>query len=137
MALVEFALVLPLTLILVFGILDFGKAFNYWINETHQANTGARFAVVNKNPGEAEGLTLQEYVKGLGDTTELRAAAQVCIGFPDGTSEVGDPVRMTVTYIQDWMPFLDLHIGLTETTIVSEATMRIEVPPSKYSAGCA
>jgi Flp pilus assembly protein TadG len=48
--LVEFVLVLPLLLVLLFGMLDFGKAFNYWIDETHLANEGARFAAVNKNP---------------------------------------------------------------------------------------
>ena len=58
--LVEFALVLPLLLILVFGMLEFGKAFNYWIDTTHLANEAARWAVVNNNPGAG---TLQEYIK--------------------------------------------------------------------------
>ena len=39
-ALVEFALVLPLLLVILFGMLDFGKAFNYWIDTTHLANSG-------------------------------------------------------------------------------------------------
>ena len=49
-ALVEFALVLPLLLLLLFGLLDFGKAFNYWIDETHLANAGARFPHVPPAP---------------------------------------------------------------------------------------
>ena len=68
-ALVEFALVLPLLLVLVFGMLEFGKAFNYWIDTTHLANEGARWAVVNHNPGSG---TLQEYVKSRANTVELR-----------------------------------------------------------------
>src|SRR5215210_4185151 len=55
--LIEFVLLLPLLLVLLFGMLDFGKAYNYWIDETHLANEGARFAAVNKNPGP--GATLQ------------------------------------------------------------------------------
>src|SRR6266487_6369179 len=68
-ALVEFALILPLFLALVFGIFDFGRAFNYWIDETHLANTGARWAVVNANLG---GTTLQQYIKTQVETGELR-----------------------------------------------------------------
>src|SRR5213592_3080182 len=46
-ALVEFALVLPLLLLVVLGIVDFGKAFGYKNQETHLANEAARYAVVN------------------------------------------------------------------------------------------
>jgi hypothetical protein len=31
-------------------MVDFGKAFNYWNDETHLANEAVRYAVVNKNP---------------------------------------------------------------------------------------
>ena len=34
-ALVEFALVAPILLVLLFGMLDFGRVFNYWIDATH------------------------------------------------------------------------------------------------------
>src|SRR5207249_8880338 len=52
-ALAELALVLPLLLLLILGMLDFGKAFNAWMNETHLASEGARLAAVNycPNPG--------------------------------------------------------------------------------------
>ena len=40
-ALVEFALVAPILLVLLFGMLDFGRVFNYWIDATHLANEGA------------------------------------------------------------------------------------------------
>jgi Flp pilus assembly protein TadG len=87
-ALVEFALIAPLLLILLFGMIDFGKAFNYWIDETHLANEGARWAVVNKNP--AGSGTLQQYIQQQADTPELRTGGtasvpnpmQVCISFP-------------------------------------------------------
>jgi len=53
-ALVELALVLPLLLVVVFGMLDFGKAFNEWIDETHLANDGARLAAVSYCPDLAQ-----------------------------------------------------------------------------------
>src|ERR671915_133964 len=47
---VEFALILPLVLILFLLIIDFGRAMNYWIDETHLASEGARFAAVDRTP---------------------------------------------------------------------------------------
>src|ERR671924_2194372 len=65
----EFALVLPLLLVLILGMIDFGKAINYWIDQTHLANEGARLAVVNKNPG-GSGTTLQDYLRGQTSSAE-------------------------------------------------------------------
>jgi Flp pilus assembly protein TadG len=142
--LVEFALVLPLLLILVFGMLEFGKAFNYWIDTTHLANEAARWAVVNHNPGAG---TLQEYVKGQANTLELRDGgtasipsgdeAEVCISFPSGTDNVGDPVQVTVTATYHWIPFVGDRIGSANVTITGSATMRLEARPTNYLAGCA
>ena len=43
-ALVEFALVLPLLLLLVLGMVDFGKAYNYWNDVTTPDGLGRCFA---------------------------------------------------------------------------------------------
>jgi Flp pilus assembly protein TadG len=140
-ALAEFALVLPVLLVIMLGMLDFGKAFNYWIDETHLANEAARWAVVDRNPGAG---TLQTYIQQQATTEELRsggtgsvpAAAEVCISFPSGTSRVGDPVNVTVSTTYNWLPFLSDHIGVASTTITGSATMRLEAVPSAYGAGC-
>ena len=65
-AMVEMALVMPLLLILVLGIMDFGKAFNYWNDSTHMAATAARFASVNNDPGGS--VSLQKYIQQSADT---------------------------------------------------------------------
>ena len=140
-ALVEFALVLPLLLVILFGMLDFGKAFNYWIDETHLANEAARWAVVNKNPG---GGTLQEYIQQQADTPELRNGGtssvpgplQICISFPNGSANVGDPVHVTASSTYNWLPLIGNRIGITQTTITGSATMRLEAIPTNYGAGC-
>lgn len=140
-ALVEFALVLPLLLVLLFGMLDFGKAFNYWIDGTHLSAEGARWAVVNKNPGSG---TLQEYIQQQADTDELRNGGtasvgtplQVCISFPNGTADVGDPVHVNASFTYNWLPFLGTQIGVTQTTVSASATMRLEAVPTNYGAGC-
>ena len=141
-AVVEMALVLPLLLLLLFGMLDFGRIYNYWIDETHLSNQGARYAVVDKNPGP--GSTLQESIRSQADTAELRNGSssvttplQVCIDFPNGSSNVGDPVRVTVKATYAFMAFLAGKTGITSREIKSTSTMRLERQPTNYSAGCA
>jgi Flp pilus assembly protein TadG len=136
-ALVEFALVIPILLVVLFGITDFGKAFNYWIDQTHLANEAARWAVVNANPGSG---TLQQYILSQATTNELQGRGHVCISFPanpaTGTSgKVGDPVRVTVTSAYPWLPFLGGRMRVTSTSISGTSTMRLEALPTNYSAG--
>jgi len=145
-ALPEFALVLPLLVLLLFGMLDFGKAFNYWIDTTQITSEGARYAAVNRKPDPLNGLSLQQQLRGQGNTTELRnggtaslaAPAQVCVEFPNGTSNPGDPVRVKMTFSYHWLPFIGDQLGgITDTSVTSTATMRLEAPPTNYAAGCA
>ena len=141
-ALVEFTLLLPVLLLLLFGVLDFGRAINYWIDESQLANVGARYAAVNHNPGP--GSTLQESVLEQADTDELRnggtssvpTPAEVCIDFPNGSSSVGDPVETTVSVTYNWLPFLGEELDFATTTMTGSATMRLEQAPSDYGAGC-
>lgn len=137
-AAVEFAVVLPLLLLIVFGILDFGRALNYSNDATHLANEGARWAVVDSNPG-APSQTLQQYILNQANGTEMMDNATVCIGFPaGGTPGAGYPVEVTVTVNFDWMPFLRNAVfgGNTSSTLTGKAVMRLERPPSGYGAGC-
>ncbi len=45
-ALTEFALLIPIFLILLFAIVDFGMGFHSWITVTNSAREGARLGVV-------------------------------------------------------------------------------------------
>jgi hypothetical protein len=135
-ALVELALVMPLLLVIVFGVLEFGRLLNYWLDQNHIASQGARFAAVNRNPG---GGTLASYLQGLGTTDELRTGSssvsdplRVCVSFPNGTSNVGDPVRVRATSTYSFLPILDL----LPVSVTGEADMRIEVRPGAGIAGC-
>jgi Flp pilus assembly protein TadG len=152
-AMVEMALVLPWLLLLILGMIDFGKAINYWIDQTHLANEGVRWATVNNNPGGS--TTLQDYIRSQAETVEQRGGQTgvkgtqqtahslgVSICFykqSDGTSTstpvVGDTVEVIVSYQYDWMPFLTSAQwgGLgPNTTITGKSAMRLEVAPTKY-----
>jgi Flp pilus assembly pilin Flp len=141
-ALTEFALVLPLLLVILLAILDFGTAFSCWIDQTHLSNEGARWAVVNKNPSSSG--TLQDYILSQADSDQLRNGGtaslpdpmQVTICFPNGTSNVGDPVEVRTSVEYHWLPFLgDRVFGdkFATTTIETTARMRLEAPPTNYT----
>jgi Flp pilus assembly protein TadG len=132
---VEFALVLPLFLLLLLGMFDFGKAFNYWIDGTHLSHEGVRFAAVGKNPGP--GASLAESIKERADTAELvnggdsvSTPMEVCVTFPDGTSRVGDPVEVTVEFTYEFLPYINAMVpSLTTKTVTNTSTMRLEQDP--------
>jgi len=52
---VEFAIIAPLLLLLVFGIIEFGRAYNAQNSLTHAAREGAREYAISQDPvaGEA------------------------------------------------------------------------------------
>ena len=54
-AMVEFAIIAPLLLLLVFGIIEFGRAYNAQNSLTHAAREGAREYAITQDPvaGEA------------------------------------------------------------------------------------
>ncbi len=138
-ALVEFALVLPVLAVLLFGMLEFGKLFNYWIDETHLSAEGARWAVVNNVPS---GGSLQQYILDQADSAELRAGAHVCISFPNGgTPKVGDPVRVEMSYdggVPVVRRLLNTFFGGTMPSTIKvkgSSTMRLEALPTNYTAG--
>jgi hypothetical protein len=128
---IEFVMVLPILLFVLFAIVDFGRFFNY-LNDTNQiAAAGARMAAVNTYPGAAT-------LRAQGSTAELRDGSdavpggiQICVDFPNGSSNVGDPVRVRTTGNFKLVPIL----GGATVPLHGEATMRIERPPT-YSAGC-
>ena len=141
-ALIEFALVLPMILLILLGMIDVGKAVNYWNDETHLANEAARYAAVNKSP--VSGATINQAVHDEADSAELRnggtgsvsaPGVRICIWFPENTNTaddpvrdhaIGDPVQVIVHAQYNWLAYLvgnglPLHSDLTATS-----TMRIE-----------
>lgn len=136
-AAVEFAVVLPLLLLILFGILDFGRAFSYDNSATHLSSEGARWATVDSNPG-APSQTLQQYILSQASNAEMKNNATVCIKFPSGATTQGNPVEVTVAVKFDWLPFLRNAVfgGTASSTLTGKSIMRLERPPTSYITGC-
>jgi hypothetical protein len=139
-ALPEFALVIPVLALVLFAVVHFGKAFNYWNDATHISAEGARYAAVNGKPFPSDPASLQAQLLGQstnelrnGGTDSIPAGAEVCIDFPDGIAQRGHPVRVTMHFTYSWMPLL----GLDDTPVTSTSVMRLETAPTKYAVGCA
>lgn len=134
-ALVEFALILPVLVLLVFGVLDFGRAINYWLDANHLANEGARWVVVNKNLGEP----LNTFLRKQADTKELRnggtdsvpSPIQFTVCYPEGAA-INNRVVVKATVEYNWLPVLGLDRA--SSTLTGSATMRLEQIPSNHAA---
>lgn len=140
MALVEFAIIMPLLFLLLLGIIDFGFAFGDYIGVRNGAREGARLAVVNPSgtntcstataTPNAATLNLVCLTKDRVDLTE--ADVRVGIAFEDSTPVAGESVKICVSYPAVSRSGMTAPF-LSGRTIKSETEMRLETGPT-YSA---
>jgi TadE-like protein len=121
-ALVELALVLPVVLLILFGILDFGRALNTKNSANHLANLGARFAAVGTIPSESTSLCA--YINKIAAPSNLKEKLGVEVIEPSVT--VGLQVTVKVTNTYHWLKFIEGTIGKVSSPVAGEATMRVE-----------
>lgn len=150
-AIVEFALVLPILVLVLFSIFDFGSAVNNWNDETSLANLGARYASVGSLPGTAgdptcgSNTTIVTYVQcqaqyvyhmpATAGSFGLQGPVSVKVCAPGGTA-TGDPVEVNVSAQYTWLPVSHLlGSGFANATLTGAATMRLEnaLPASLYT----
>jgi Flp pilus assembly protein TadG len=130
-AVVEFALIaIPLCLI-VLGILDFGRALNYYNDVTQLAGAGARAASVNTNiDGTVADGNFQADLAAQNDSPELKNKVQVCI--QSVPTQVGQPVTVTVKYRFHFTAL----VASIPITLRASQSVRSEVANPGYSATC-
>ena len=147
-AIVEFALIAPLLFFLVFAIIEFGRALNYYNDLMQLAGQGARAAVVSRNPdGTAVGTanadcpannqTIQcQIAKTYPTDNELKNNISVCLGTlntstgqittPATPPNVGAPITVRTKFP---FHFLTTFFGST-ITLTSTQTERLEALPT-------
>ena len=86
---VEMALVMPILLFLALGIVDFGRAMNYWNDANQLAADGARYAAVNHSPGDDNADPVdddfRDWIRRQADTGELQDGTIAAQPLPDGS----------------------------------------------------
>lgn len=135
-ALVEFAVVLPLLLLVIVGILTFGRYVNYSNQQTQLASQAARSAAVNVDPSTT--LSLQDYTRAQTSgelntgSSDVTSKVEVYLYYPTGSSyAVGNPVRACVVSTVALLPMLGAGPSIQ---IVESATDRIEQAPVAAAA---
>ncbi len=124
-AAVEFAIILPLLILLIFGAIEFSlMLFNKQVI-TNAAREGARRAIINKVPQ----ITDAEIIQYIRDNFENQL-----ITFGNDSTALEDPVvvregtpeyvTVTVRYKYDFLVLSNL--GFDPITLVSSATMTME-----------
>ncbi|MCH7998421.1 MAG: pilus assembly protein [Chloroflexi bacterium] len=125
-ALVEFALLVPIFLILLFAIVDFGMGFHSWITVTNSAREGARLGAV--------AATEQQIIDRVHDTaTLINEETNMDVLVTNAQGLPGESVVVQVDYDYDLItPLASLVAFLTGDIIgptlelSSTAEMRLE-----------
>ncbi len=134
-AAVEFAIILPIFVLLIFGTMETGWFFAQQVEIRNAAREGARLAVVDyasADPQTTPGTVAYETIN-RSDLSGPGATVTICmINGPDGDEFSDDAVSVTVakTYasLTGVFDFFDGEMS-------SEAVMRVERPLSKLGAG--
>ena len=151
-ALVEFALIAPLFLMLIIGVIQFAVALNFWFDLNRLANQGARSAAVNCGPVTLNqcGPTQLQYYLGpktathpegqiISSGSALRDTdgagnqiAEICYVPPSDPppagwkASQGDAVRVTLNERYR----LQAIVNLAKIDLRARATMRLEQDPT-------
>ena len=128
-ALVEFALLVPIFLMLLFAIVDFGMGFHSWITVTNSAREGARLGAVH--------ATTEKIIERVEDTATLineDTNMEVFVtNAADAGGQPGESVVVKVDYDYDLITplaslvaFISGDIIGPTLTLSSTAEMRLE-----------
>lgn len=118
-SLVEFAIVLPLLLLLLFGIIEFGWLFAMNLDVKHGAREGARLAAVDELSDAGD----------VCDRMDVAAVSGQTLVSADRTgTNIGDDIQVTVeTPAETLTGFLDWAVP-AGTMLESTVTIRVEQP---------
>jgi Flp pilus assembly protein TadG len=118
-ALVEFALVLPLILLLLLGIVELGRVSNAYLVVIHAARHGARHAAV--------GATNAEIISSVNQASlPLNPGKLIISILPEQGRLAGSDVRVVVSYPLRLITPLAGNLLNNPVIVRGEITMRIE-----------
>jgi Flp pilus assembly protein TadG len=92
-AMTEFAIVLPILVVLLFGIVQFGILFNNYVTLTDAVRAGARAAAVSRQASDPTGTATAAVRSSASDLTQANLGVSVASAWTPGA-----PVTVTATY---------------------------------------
>ena len=104
-ATVELALLLPLLLLILFGIIEFGRGFNMQLSMSHGAREGVRVLALGGSAAEAAVRAEQAAFPVTGITV-------TSVGCPAAVSVTTPPARVTLTRTYDYVTPIAAVAGL-------------------------
>ncbi len=115
---VEFAIVLPVLMLVVFAVIQFGILFNNFVALTDAVRAGARTAAVSRTAADPVGATVARVQAATGDLDQAKLGVTVVSGW-----QHGDDVTVSATY-----PYSINLFGLIVQTgnLKSSTTERVE-----------
>lgn len=118
-AIVELAILLPVLLLILMAILEFGRVFNAYMIITHASREGAR-------AGSVGGSDI-EIAEAIGDTTPTLDPTnmRITVSTPSGRDR-GDPLTVTVEYDVDLIVPLIGNVVGDPVELDAATTIRIE-----------
>lgn len=119
-AAVEFALVMPLLLVLVFGIIDFGRMWNMQIDLTQAAREAVRVEAITGNASLAQTRAASAAVPLTGITTSI---TRTCPALPAPSDYAEVTVTAGFTYVT---PLPGFVTGLGPQTVTGIGRMRCQ-----------
>lgn len=122
---VEFALILPIFLVLVLGIFEFGRAFNIQVSLSEAAREAARYAAIQYADEDYSDEDAQNAGVSAAPSVAL-VQDDVALTYDDGACSPGDNVTATVTFNTTYLTGLPgLIPGMpTDLSISSRGVMR-------------
>jgi hypothetical protein len=133
-ALVEFALMLPLLLIVLFAVVDFGVGLTRWIAITNAAREGARLGAVGGEVGQIK-------LKAIDTSDGILSDGDIEVGFFDadgsGGIDPGDSIVVDVHYDYDLITPLGRFLTVTFDPLALSACsdMRLELFAGQSAGG--
>jgi len=119
--LVEMAIVLPLLLFVVFGVLDFGRVFHAAITITNSAREGARYAMTHSD--DTGGIVAATLAEAQNSGIDLSSSI-IDISCPEGCGS-GLPIRVSVQYD---FTFIMVGFVFPDSTLVITQAAEMMVP---------
>jgi Flp pilus assembly protein TadG len=112
-AAVEFALVLPVLILLIVGLVEFARVFNIQISLTNAAREGARTMAIENDPAMARSAV----IAAAPSISPAVAAGQIAVS--PANCGAGGTVTVTITYPVDLMTgFFGVSMPLTGTGVM-------------------